>query len=116
MKFNLKVIADALNLTDGNKLSITNTMMFVLIGKVTLSPNIDWSTVSSLFLACAVYSHKRHVKKKQEAAVKVADNDVEKIKESVKVVLDTAKQMQEQATAEIKELKNSLAVKSGFGR
>jgi hypothetical protein len=48
-----------LNLLDQEgKLSITNTAMYVIIGKVVSSP-FEWSSAITLFIVCANYMHKR---------------------------------------------------------
>jgi hypothetical protein len=43
---------------DGS-LSLTNLMMMVLIGKIAFTPSMDWTVVSSLFLALASYNLKK---------------------------------------------------------
>ena len=42
-----------------NTLSITSLMMLVLIFKVGMSPTIDWSIISALFLGLANYNGKK---------------------------------------------------------
>lgn len=80
---NLAKISKHLSLSDAKgNLSITNLAMFVIVGKVAVSP-LDWQAAILLFITCANYAFKRHVSAKQETE---ATKEVQ-IPEAVNVML-----------------------------
>lgn len=57
------------NLLDrGNKLSITNIAVIVLIVKMALAPAFDWTAATGLFVALFNYAHKRSETNKRDIA------------------------------------------------
>ncbi len=61
----LTKILHSLDLFQNGRLSITNLMMFVIIGKLAVAHTIDWQVLVGLFLALASYLHKRQLFTKQ---------------------------------------------------
>lgn len=46
---------------DGNRLSITNIALIILLGKLALSNNVDWPSIVAVIASFANYAHKRQL-------------------------------------------------------
>lgn len=84
---NISKILNFLNLLDysGEKLSISNLLVYVLGMKICISsPNMDWSVVSGLLVVLLNYSHKRF--QASQVPIEAPQVDLEPIYEELKVL------------------------------
>lgn len=79
------------NLLDrANRLSITNSAVYVLIIKIAVAPSIDWAVVAGLLVTLLNYGHKRMQEKPTTVEV---PNSLQEAIDAVKKTADEAKDM-----------------------
>jgi len=72
-----------LKLCEHGKLSITNLGVLALLGKMIVSPSLDWPTAATLLLALLSYNHKKLLAAKAQATVDTASADLDKVKKEI---------------------------------
>lgn len=72
----IKLLIASKILDDDKTLSLSSVLMLVLIVKVALTPTMDWSTISALFLALLSYNSRKLIRLKAAKQTATADDQV----------------------------------------
>jgi hypothetical protein len=88
----LRKIAYFLQLIDDEpRISLSNIAFLVILGKIIVSPQVDWTALVTLAITCMNVMHDRHTSANQAPDVQELANKMQKIEDKISPVLDKIK-------------------------